>query len=200
MSDYDITRAKGLCCVSGKSFDEGEEFYTVVVDSGGALERRDYSLDAWTGPPDGTVCHFRTRMPRKNAPPKMFVSDDMIIGFFRDLAETADARKLRFRFVLALMLLRKRLLKYEGTRRGPAGEFWQMRLTRDKSLHEVFNPDLQESEIESLSGELSVVLQSHAIEAMAERGSAPDVDTADSNDESPADCAAGVAAERSVET
>lgn len=165
MSDIEISRAKGHCCVTGRAFEEGEEFHTVVLDRDGALERRDYSLDAWEGPPEGTLCHYRTRMPRKNAPRKMFVSDDIILGFFRDLASATEPRKLRFRFVLALMLLRKRLLKYEGTRRDGGREFWQMRLTRDKSLHEVFNPDLHESEIESLSAELSVVLQSHALEA-----------------------------------
>lgn len=191
MSDYEISRAKGHCCVSGRAFEEGEEFYTVVVDAAGALERRDYSLDAWTGPPDGTLCHYRTRMPRKNAPRKMFVSDDIIVGFFRDLAGAEDARKLRFRFVLALMLLRKRLLRYEGTRRDAFGEFWQMRLTRDKTLHDVLNPDLQENEIEALSRELSVVLQSHAIEQIAEGdesgGDPPDgVDPA-SRDARPAD-------------
>ncbi len=200
MSEYEITRAKGMCCVTGKALDEGEEFYTVVVDTGGSFERRDYSIDAWTGPPEGTLCHYRTRMPRKNAPRKTFVSDEMIIGFFRDLADAGEPRKLRFRFVLALMLLRKRLLKYEGTRRTSAGEFWQMRLVRDKSMHDVFNPDLHESEIESLTGELSIVLQSHAIEAIAEGETSPDTESAEATGSAAEDRAAELAAERSVET
>jgi len=54
--------------------------------------------------------------------------------------------------------LRKRLLKYERTLREELGEFWEMRLMKDKTLHRVFNPALDEAEIGELTGELSSIL------------------------------------------
>ncbi|MFQ5430854.1 MAG: hypothetical protein ACE5E1_11145 [Phycisphaerae bacterium] len=164
MVDYDISRASGKCAISGRPFEEGEEFYTVVLEGDGGFERRDYALEAWQGPPEGTLCHFKTRMPRKNAPKKTFVDNEVLIGFFLRLAgaEEADDVKLRFRFVLSLILLRKRLLKYECTVREAGREYWEMRLMRDKSRHRVLNPALDEAEIEALSGELSAILHGHA--------------------------------------
>lgn len=158
MSDYDVSRSIGKCCVSGRAFEEGEEFYTVVLDGADSLERKDYALDVWEAPPEGTLCHFKTRMPKKEGPKKTYVDDDVLIQFFLRLAGAKEGLKLRFRFVLSLILMRKRLLKYEKTIREGGREVWQLRLTRDKSEHRVLNPSLDETEIQALSEELSAIL------------------------------------------
>lgn len=158
MADYDISRATGKCTVTGRPFEEGEDFHTVILETAEGMERCDYSQEAWKGPPEGTLCHFKTRLPKKDEPRKTFVDNEVLINFFLRLVDTEDALKLRFRFVLSLILLRKRLLKYEKTLRDGDREFWEMRLTRDKSLHRVFNPSLNENEIEELSSELNTIL------------------------------------------
>jgi len=161
MAEYDLSRTSGQCSVTGRPFDADEEFYTVVLETPEGLERHDISLQAWEGPPDGTLCHFKTRMPQKDAPKRTFVDDNALIDIFLNLADAQETAKVRFRFVLSLILLRKRLLKYEKTTRRDDGEYWDMRLTRDKSLHSIFNPSLSEAEIQALSRELTVVLHEH---------------------------------------
>ncbi|MCG8404922.1 MAG: hypothetical protein MI923_06975 [Phycisphaerales bacterium] len=185
MAEYDISRATGKCSVTGHSFEEGDDFYTVVLESKEGLERRDYSQDAWKGPPEGTLCHFKTRMPKKNEPKKTFVDNEVLINFFLRLSDTEESLKLRFRFVLSLILLRKRLLKYEKTLRDDDREFWEMRLTRDKSIHRVFNPSLNEEEIEELSAELNTVLHGHLAE---------EVKTSEPSDENDSETAGEVVA------
>ena len=161
MTEYDLSRTTGQCSVTGRPFDIDEDFYTVVLESPQGLQRRDISLHAWEGPPEGTLCHFKTHLPPKDAPPKTFVDDNVLVDIFLNLSDAQETAKLRFRFVLSLILLRKRLLKYEKTIRQDDGEFWEMRLTRDKSLHRIFNPSLSEAEIQTLSRELKVVLHQH---------------------------------------
>ena len=161
MTEYDLSRTTGQCSVTGEPFDVDEDFYTAVLETPEGLERRDISLNAWEGPPDGTLCHFKTRLPQKDAPPKTFVDDNVLIDIFLNLSDAQETAKVRFRFVLSLILLRKRLLKYEKTIRRDDGEFWEMRLTRDKSLHRIFNPSLSEAEIQTLSAQLTVVLHEH---------------------------------------
>lgn len=104
------------------------------------------------------MCFFKTRMPRKEEPKRTFVDDDLLINFFTRLADSDDASKLRFRFVLSLILLRKRLLKYDRTIREGDVEHWEMRLMRDKSAHKVLNPRLNDDEIEDLTGQLGAIL------------------------------------------
>ena len=74
------------------------------------------------------------------------------------LAETTETAKLNFRFVLGLILMRKRLLIYENTRLEGEKEFWTVRRRgRDGSL-DLLNPRLGEEQITEVSQQLSQVL------------------------------------------
>ncbi|MCZ6682659.1 MAG: hypothetical protein O7F76_00875 [Planctomycetota bacterium] len=158
MADFEISRPAGKCSLSGRGFNEGEAFYTVLVETASGFERRDVAEECWTGPPENAVCHFKARVPKKTERRKVFVDDEVLVEFFLRLGGTEEPLKQRFRFVLALMLMRKRLLKYEQTLRAEGAEVWRMRLTKDKSVHEVRNPELNEVQIQELSAELSTIL------------------------------------------
>lgn len=160
MTDYEIARPTGKCHLTGRDLAEGERFYSAIFETADGFERRDFCEDAWEGPPPDALCHFQTRLPKKEERRRTFVDDEVLISFFQNLADATDPAKLRFRFVLALILLRKRLLKYERTLHQAEGEFWEMRLMRDKSSHRVFNPVLTDEEIGSLTAQLGVVLSS----------------------------------------
>lgn len=158
MTDFEVSRPAGQCSATGRTFVEGESFYSALFAVGESFERKDYCEDQWAGPPEGALCFFKTRMPRKEEPKRTFVDDDLLINFFTRLADSDDASKLRFRFVLSLILLRKRLLKYDRTIREGDVEHWEMRLMRDKSAHKVLNPRLNDDEIEDLTGQLGAIL------------------------------------------
>lgn len=161
MSEFEVTRTTGQCSVSGRAFQEGEEFYSVVVETPEGFQRRDISVGCWEGPPEDVVCHFKTRLPLKEQPSRTFVDDEVLINFFLRLADSEEPLKERFRFVLSLILMRKRLLKYGRTIRRDGREYWEMRMMRDKSLHQVFNPSMNDAEIEGVTGELGAILHGH---------------------------------------
>lgn len=180
MTEFDVARAGGRCFITGREIQPGEVFYSALLEGPQGIERRDYSADAWAGPPEGSLCHFKTRRPSKESQKKTFVDTEAMVTFFDRLADTQDPLRRRFRFVLALMLLRKRVLKYERTIREDGEEFWEMRRVRDRSLHRVLNPSLDDARISELTAELSVILAGH-VESLA--GDDPALD-------SPADGAA----------
>ena len=164
MTDFEVSRPAGQCSVTGRALDEGEPFYSVLFAVGEGFERKDYCEAEWDGPPEGALCFFKTRMPKKEEPKRTFVDDDLLINFFVRLADSDDSSKLRFRFVLSLILLRKRLLKYERTIREGGCEYWEMRLMRDKSAHKVLNPVLTDAEIEDLTNQLGAILAGYVPE------------------------------------
>ena len=47
---------------------------------------------------------------------KLFVDDQVLCELFERLASATEAAKLNFRFVLGLILMRKRMIVYESTR------------------------------------------------------------------------------------
>lgn len=177
MADFEISRPAGTCSVSGRGLGEGEAFHTVLVETVSGFERRDVAEECWTGPPENAVCHFKTRVPKKAERRRVFVDDEVLVDFFLRLGRSDEPLKQRFRFVLALMLMRKRILKYEQTVRAEDAEVWRMRLTKDKSVHDVRNPELNEVQIQELTAELSNILAGPAAsDAMDDESISTDMD------------------------
>jgi hypothetical protein len=89
---------------------------------------------------------------------QLLVDNEMLVSFFLRLADRSEAIRVHFRFVLGLILLRKRLLRYESTETRDGVERWRMTLASDKSAHEVVNPRLTDDQIEAVSAELGAIL------------------------------------------
>jgi hypothetical protein len=157
---FEVEAASGRCATTGRTLEEGEEFYTVLLESGDSFRRADYSLEAWTGPPEGAYCHFRSRVPVKEKRKKMLVNNELLAGFFERLADEAEPVRVQFRFVLALILMRKRLLRYEDSGVEEGTEVWRMTLVHDRSEHRVVNPRLTDEQIEGVSRQLTAILHS----------------------------------------
>ena len=168
MTQWEVERATGRSTVSGKPLEEGEEFYSVLLEEGESFRRADYSLDEWEGPPEGAFCHFRTRMPIRQKRKQLLVDNEILLAFFTRLARETEPVRIQFRFVLALILMRKRLLRYEGTEQQNGQEIWRMVLPRDHSKHTVINPHLNDDQIGAVSGQLSAILHGDMGEFAAE--------------------------------
>ncbi|MFQ6048784.1 MAG: hypothetical protein ACE5K7_05420 [Phycisphaerae bacterium] len=162
MQKWDIASQTGRCSVSGRELAEGEPFYTVLFDRGDHFERADYSLQCWQGPPAGAYCFWKSRVPQRRKKRRLLVDDEVLIEFFSRLAGDGEPAKQQFRFVLALILMRKRLLKYEQTIRRGQDEIWQMRLKGQDRPQYVVNPQLDEDQIARLSQQLGAVLRADA--------------------------------------
>ena len=55
MIDYEIQRCTRRCAATDRELKDGETCYSVLVAEGAAVVRRDYSAQAWQGPPDQVV-------------------------------------------------------------------------------------------------------------------------------------------------
>ncbi len=159
MQQWETAKPTGTCSVSGRQLEEGEEYYAVFFEEGDSFRRVDYSLESWDGQPANAFCFFKTRVPiQEEKKKKLFVDDGMLINFFERLASETEPVRLQFRFVLALILMRKRILRYEETVRDDGAELWQMRLVKEKSLHRVLNPHLTDEQIAGVSIQLGAIL------------------------------------------
>ncbi|MCL2640002.1 MAG: hypothetical protein FWD53_04075 [Phycisphaerales bacterium] len=104
---------------------------------------------------------WKTIVPEPQQKKKLLVDDNVLADVFQRMEDKTEPQEIRFRFVLALILMRKRLLKYEGME--PASpdstiETWRM-LPRgtDKPVH-VINPHLTADQITEVSQQLSAIL------------------------------------------
>jgi hypothetical protein len=158
-NDYEISRATGKCAATGREFKENDFYYAALFDSAQGFERKDYSPEAWTGPPEHCFCYWKGRVPvREKKPATIAIDNSILMNLFCRLEDDSSEMRQQFRFVLALLLMRKRLLRFERALPEGGHEYWQVRLLADQSVQQVLNPHLSEQQIERLSAQLTAIL------------------------------------------
>lgn len=131
-------------------------------ETAAGFERVDVSMPAW---PDfdrkGVVAFWQTTMPRHEQKKKLFVDDEVLCQLFERLADVQEPAKLNFRFVLGLILMRKRMLIYETTRHEGEGgdrEVWTVRFKGKDGRLDLLNPKLTEEQVGEVSQQLGEIL------------------------------------------
>ena len=159
MDEWEVSKPLGQCFGSGRKIEYGQEYFAALVETEDGLQRRDFCADYWQQHKPDVFCYWKTRLPQPDEKKQIFVDDDMLRAFFDRLAEETEREKINFRFVLALVLMRKKRLKYESSRTEGDNEIWRLRIAGDKQIVEVINPHLDEEQIEQLSSQIGQILQ-----------------------------------------
>jgi hypothetical protein len=159
MDEWEINKPLGQCYGTGRKIEYGEEYFGALVETGEGLQRRDFCADYWEEEKPNVFCYWKTRLPHPSQKKQIFVDNEMLLAFFERLGKETEQEKVNFRFVLALILMRKRRLKYDATRVEDANEIWRLRIVGEKQIVEVINPHLDEEQIEQLSSQIGQILQ-----------------------------------------
>ena len=111
LSDYKVGRCTRRCCQLDRPLNPGEWYYSVVSegDDEGSLVRHDYSAEAWPGPPEGALGWWKSRMPEAGAKKMKLAPDAVLVDLLRQTGGEGTGQALRY--LLALLLLRRRLIK-----------------------------------------------------------------------------------------
>ena len=118
--DYNISKTSGACLRCRKELGPDEEFVAVVRQVEEEFHREDYCLACWQSLESAGAAEeadlfgiWRAQSPRTQGKKKLFIDDGLLIDFFHRLDGATDDLKLSFRYVLALVLMRKKLLVYD---------------------------------------------------------------------------------------
>jgi len=160
MDEWEIEKPLGQCYGSGRKIEYSEEYFAALAETNQGLQRRDFCAEYWQEQKPEVFCYWKTKLPHPDQKKQIFVDDEMLMAFFERLAEETEQEKVNFRFVLALILMRKRRLKYDSSKIVEGKEIWRLRIVgSDREFIEVINPNLDEEQIEQLSSQLSQILQ-----------------------------------------
>jgi hypothetical protein len=156
---YDVARPGGKCAVSGREIAPGEKYMAALRETAEGFERLDVTRECWEKfDRTDLLGYWQATMPRPNEKKKVFVDDEVLCNLFERLAETTEPLKLNFRFVLGLILIRKRLLVYESSRVEEGRDIWTIRFKgRDEHL-ELIDPRLDEQQVQEVSRQLGEIL------------------------------------------
>ena len=158
MTDYQIQPNTRRCATTGRELRPGEKFYTALLAEGDHFLRKDYSSEAWHGPPPGAFSFWSGRVPAAESGKRQQIDDDMLVDCFQRLETETQAAKVNFRFVVALLLMRRKRFKFEEARTEHGLEMLTLRCVRSGVRHEVVNPRLTEEQMTEVQDEVYKVL------------------------------------------
>ncbi len=159
--DWDsVVKRNGQCSKCEKSFEEHQEYYACLKETQEGFERYEYCPDCWDDKfREESFSFWKARVPGREEKKKLLVDNEILIEFFKRLTESDDESKQGFIFVLALILMRKRILKYLNTKTTDDGkEIWIMKLSKEDKEYHIVNPHLDDQQIEQIREGLGNIL------------------------------------------
>jgi hypothetical protein len=118
----------------------------------------DFSEAGWKGPPEGTVGHWMCIVPEPAASGPKPIDVESLYRFFEETADDQNPIQEKFRYVVALLLLQKRRLQLEGSRKDGEIDYLQLVGSRSEGPFEVRDQHLSQEEIKQLQSELNAHL------------------------------------------
>ena len=163
-----------MCAATGEPLEPGAVCVTALCehehDEG--FDRKDFSEAAWEAGarPERLFSYWRSTVPEPSEKKRVFVDDEVLMQIFERLAHDDRPQRIAFRFVLALVLLRKRKLRMVGRSIDGEREVWlfspkasrlgdKQRLSDESPAIEVINPQLTDDDVAELTSQLAEILQ-----------------------------------------
>lgn len=111
--DFDIQKCSRRCAASDRELLPGEQIYSVLVVEGKDVVRRDYCQESWSGPPEESLGWWQAKIPTPERNRAQWAPHEIMLHYFLELEASADQQDLRY--VLALFMVRRRILRLEGS-------------------------------------------------------------------------------------
>ncbi len=109
LGEYKVSRCTRQCHHLKRPLREGEWYYSVVVESGEDFVRQDYAAEGWSEPPEGAVGWWKCRMPTSDEKKMVLAPIEVLTDLLRQMGSQPE--KAKSRYLLALMLMRKRVIR-----------------------------------------------------------------------------------------
>jgi hypothetical protein len=179
LGDYKVNRCTRQCHVQGRPLREGEWYYSVIIESGDDYQRHDYSAESWTEPPQNAIGWWKKRMPKADEKKMVLAPPEVLIDLLREMERFTE--KAKSRYLLALMLMRKRLLR-------PAAEnndakILVVEVVSDASQIEIPVCQISRSESETLRDELNALLYCEAASEAEDEEAASETEEDEADDD-----------------
>jgi hypothetical protein len=183
---FQIETSDYQCCGCEKEISCGSRYFSTVVFEDAAFRRRNYCDPCWAGAQNARTAgaeelyaYWRTCRPEPPGadPRRMRFDPALVLEFFRrlsapagepgDAGRAADAeamgpaepQKRDLRFVLALLLVRKKALHFDSSVERNGGEWLRLTERGDRSrVYWVENPDLTDEQLGRVRDDIGELL------------------------------------------
>ena len=151
--DFEIKSCSRKCAATQKEIGRGEAYYSIVrYNEQGELVREDYHESSWEGPTDDCVGWWRSEIPALEGGRVYWAPNDVLYAYFDEVLKQSQHPERAF--VMALLLVRRRMMKLEYTKSDENGKRMILKSPRHESLLEIREVQLTPQQINQLQMEL----------------------------------------------
>src|SRR6187549_1574499 len=111
MSDFEVQRCTRQCAKTERQLLPGETVYSVLLAEGSEIKRLDYAAEAWQAPPETAIAWWKSQLPGASSKRVHWAPNEVILDYFERLQ--SDESKADIRYVLALLMIRRRIVRLE---------------------------------------------------------------------------------------
>ena len=159
MNDWSFRRRQGVCSGCEHAFADGERHTSTLTVREDEILREDLCRACWEErDPEHELFWWRTRHV-EGKKKGLALDVEALMGLFLQLEGREEPNLRELRYVLCLLLMRKRRLKIERILRNRGGEAMLVRRPRHEEELEVFVFDFTPERIEQLSSRLRRVFE-----------------------------------------
>lgn len=157
LGEYKVGRCTRQCHSLQRPLRSGEWYYSVVLEDGDDFQRREYSAEAWSDPPENAVGWWKSRMPEAGEKKMVLAPTAVLVDLLRQMDQPTQEKS---RYLLSLMLMRRRILKSADPPQEirDEAEFMRVEVVSTGELIEIPIPVITRKEAESLKDDLNSLL------------------------------------------
>jgi hypothetical protein len=165
---YQIEAPDFRCQACEKEIACEASYFSAVFFLEEAFRRRNYCAACWKPGTDGVFAFWRTRRPAlpSDHPKRVRFDTALVLEFFRRLGDEPSGEgpsieeRDQLRFVLSLLLVRKKILNFGSSYQENGAEVLKMAEKADPArIHWVKNPELSDSQLERVKDRIGELLQ-----------------------------------------
>lgn len=162
MHDFEFKRCTRRCSQTDREIGPGENYISALIESTDGIQRLDFAQEQWTGPPEGCIGWWKSRIPVLEKGKIYWAPNRVLLAFFESLVSGNQQNDTAY--VMALLLVRKRVLQWKDTVSRDGVEFLQLRHGGEKKNFEVKTSPLSPEQIQSIQNELAEQLFTDQVE------------------------------------
>jgi hypothetical protein len=175
MTEWDIQSRADACTNCQRAFVDQEAYHTLLSLDGAGYARRDLCGTCFASASrDGVISYWQGEYKLPPPPPPEPIQKETAETLLRKLVESTDPSHEAARYILAVMLERKRILKHRDTvREEDGGELLVYEHARTGESFTLPDPHLRLDQLARVQEEVAALLHPSAESAKAEPVTGP---------------------------
>ena len=160
-AEWEIKGRAEVCAATGKPFEEGEYFYTLLLRDQDGFRREDLSEEAWRARNENIqpFSFWRSKFEPPPPPEPEALPRETAEDLLRRYMEENTPEHANARYILGLMLERKRQLKQIEARETAEGRTLIYEHVKTGEVFVIPDPQLRLDQIEQVQNEVAALLR-----------------------------------------